>query len=83
MVGNKDLLVQTYRKLNLTENLAPLANPDELSINDVQLDGEIKGEIISGIGNAASGAASFAYMEYAIAQTLAGKFDAIVTGADR
>ena len=32
------------------------------------------------MGNAASGAASFAYMEYAIAQTLAGKFDGIVTG---
>jgi 4-hydroxythreonine-4-phosphate dehydrogenase len=38
------------------------------------------GEIITGVGNAASGAASFAYMEYAIAQTLAGDFDGIVTG---
>ncbi len=80
VVGNWDLLVQTYRKLNLTENLASLANPDELSVSDVPLDEEIKGGIIPGIGNAASGAASFAYMEYAIAQTLAGKFDAIVTG---
>ncbi len=80
VVGNRDLLAQTYHKLNLTENLVPLANPDELSVIDVQLDGEIKRQIIAGTGNAASGAASFAYMEYAIAQTLAGKFDAIVTG---
>ncbi|MEH2324774.1 MAG: 4-hydroxythreonine-4-phosphate dehydrogenase PdxA [Nostoc sp.] len=80
VVGNRDLLVQIYHKLNLTENLAPLANPDELSIIDVQLDGEIQGQIIAGTGNAASGAASFAYMECAIAQTLTGKFDAIVTG---
>ncbi|MEH2303912.1 4-hydroxythreonine-4-phosphate dehydrogenase PdxA [Nostoc sp.] len=80
VVGNGDLLAQTYHKLNLIENLAPLANPEELSICDVQLDREIKGQIIPGIGNAASGAASFAHMEYAIAQTLAGKFDGIVTG---
>ncbi|OYD89360.1 4-hydroxythreonine-4-phosphate dehydrogenase PdxA [Nostoc sp. 'Peltigera membranacea cyanobiont' 213] len=80
VVGSWDLLTQTDRKLNLIENLAPLANPEELSVSDVQLDEEIKGQIIPGIGNAASGAASFAYMEYAIAQTLAGKFDGIVTG---
>ncbi|MBN3908458.1 MAG: 4-hydroxythreonine-4-phosphate dehydrogenase PdxA [Nostoc sp. NMS1] len=80
VVGNWDLLAQTYHELNLIENLAPLANPEDLSVTDVQLDGEIKGQIIPGIGNAASGAASFAYMEYVIAQTLAGKFDGIVTG---
>ncbi|MFN6529029.1 4-hydroxythreonine-4-phosphate dehydrogenase PdxA [Nostoc sp. ChiSLP03a] len=80
VVGNGDLLAQIYYKLNLTENLVALANPDDLSVSDVQLDGKIKDRIISGIGNAASGAASFAYMEYAIAQTLAGKFDGIVTG---
>jgi 4-hydroxythreonine-4-phosphate dehydrogenase len=32
------------------------------------------------VGNAASGASSFAYMEYAISRTLAGEFDGIVTG---
>ncbi|MBC1218764.1 4-hydroxythreonine-4-phosphate dehydrogenase PdxA [Nostoc sp. UCD121] len=80
VVGNGDLLAQTYHKLNLIDNLAPLANLEELSVCDVQLDGEIKGQIIPGIANAGSGAASFAYMEYAIAQTLAGKFDGIVTG---
>ncbi|MFN6560125.1 MAG: 4-hydroxythreonine-4-phosphate dehydrogenase PdxA [Nostoc sp. ChiSLP01] len=80
VVGNRDLLAQTYEKINLTQNLVPLVNPDLLSVIDVQLNEEIKGEIIPGIGNAATGAASFAYMEYAIAQTLAGNFDGIVTG---
>jgi 4-hydroxythreonine-4-phosphate dehydrogenase len=80
VVGNLDLLIQTYDKLNLTENLTPLANPDQLSVIDVPLDEKIQPEITIGIGNAASGAASFAYMEYAIAQTLAGQFDGIVTG---
>lgn len=80
VVGSLHLLVETYDKLNLTENLAPLANPGELSVIDVVPKGNIQGEIITGVGNGASGAASFAYMEQAIAHTLAGKFDGIVTG---
>ncbi|MBX9254042.1 4-hydroxythreonine-4-phosphate dehydrogenase PdxA [Desmonostoc muscorum CCALA 125] len=80
LVGNRDLLAQTYEELNLAENLAPLANPDRFPVIDVELKAEIKSQIIPGVGNAASGAASFAYMECAIAQTLAGKFDGIVTG---
>ncbi|BAZ01497.1 4-hydroxythreonine-4-phosphate dehydrogenase [Tolypothrix tenuis PCC 7101] len=80
VVGSLDLLVQTHTKLlSLTNNLVPLANPAELSVIDVPLPKEIQAEIIIGRGNQASGAASFAYMEYAIAQTLAGKFDGIVT----
>ncbi|MBD2361926.1 4-hydroxythreonine-4-phosphate dehydrogenase PdxA [Anabaena minutissima FACHB-250] len=79
VIGNRDLLVQIYKKLTATEKLAPLASPDELNVIDVPLDTEIEGKIILGTGNAASGAASFAYMEYAIAQTLSGKFDGIVT----
>ncbi|WP_071187101.1 4-hydroxythreonine-4-phosphate dehydrogenase PdxA [Trichormus sp. NMC-1] len=73
VVGSRDLLLRTYR--NLTESSVSLANPAELSVIDVPT----TGEIIPGVGNAASGAASFAYMEYAIAQTLAGEFDGIVT----
>ncbi|MBW4613372.1 MAG: 4-hydroxythreonine-4-phosphate dehydrogenase PdxA [Desmonostoc vinosum HA7617-LM4] len=80
VLGNRDILTQTYQKLNLTENLVPLLNPDQLSVIDVDLDQEIANEIITGIGNMASGAASFAYMEQAIARTLAGEFDGIVTG---
>lgn len=76
VVGSRDLLAQIYTKLNLSDNLQPLANPAELSVMEVAS----QGEIIMGTGNAASGAASFAYMETAIAHTLSGKFDAIVTG---
>ncbi|MBH8552682.1 4-hydroxythreonine-4-phosphate dehydrogenase PdxA [Nostocaceae cyanobacterium CENA357] len=76
VIGNRDLLIQTYNQLNLIT----LANPAQLKVVDVPLNREITDQIITGIGNVASGAASFAYMEYAIAQTLAGKFDGIVTG---
>jgi len=79
VVGSRDLLVETYTKLQ-AENSQPLANPAELSILDVLLDKHIQDEIIIGTGNAASGAASFAYMETAIASTVAGQFDGIVTG---
>ncbi|MDF5721243.1 MAG: 4-hydroxythreonine-4-phosphate dehydrogenase PdxA [Rhizonema sp. PD37] len=80
VVGSQDKLQETYHKLNCGPNLEPLANPAELSILDVQLEKQIKREIIIGTGNAASGAASFAYMETAIAHTLTGQFDGIVTG---
>jgi len=39
----------------------------------------VEAEIAPGVGNVASGAASFAYLEKAIALTLAGEFDGIVT----
>ena len=49
-----------------------MANFAELSILDVFVGQDIKDEIIPGVEYAASGAASFAYMESAIAATLAG-----------
>ncbi|BAY21033.1 4-hydroxythreonine-4-phosphate dehydrogenase [Calothrix sp. NIES-2100] len=78
-IANLDLLIEIHSKLSVTHNPLNLANPADLSVIDVPLPGKIKDEIIIGTGNQASGAASFAYMEYAIAQTLAGKFDGIVT----
>ncbi|HYW20524.1 MAG TPA: 4-hydroxythreonine-4-phosphate dehydrogenase PdxA [Nodularia sp. (in: cyanobacteria)] len=76
VVGSRDLLIKVYEGLNLTD----LANPDQLKVMDVPLDRDITDNIIIGTGNAASGAASFAYLECAIACTLSGKFDGIVTG---
>ncbi|MBD2455272.1 4-hydroxythreonine-4-phosphate dehydrogenase PdxA [Nostoc sp. FACHB-87] len=78
VVGNQNWLVQTYDQLNLSGNLVALANPHSLKVIDVQLQENLD-EIVPGVGNGVSGAASFAYMEYAIAQTLAGEFDGIVT----
>ncbi|MBR8833592.1 MAG: 4-hydroxythreonine-4-phosphate dehydrogenase PdxA [Stigonema ocellatum SAG 48.90 = DSM 106950] len=80
VVGSQEILAQTYTQLRQTLNSELLANPADLSILDVQHEREIKSQIVTGMGNAASGAASFAYMEAAIARTLAGQFDGIVTG---
>lgn len=102
VVGSRDLLLETHTKLNLTDNCAPLADPEKLVILDVDLGNHNSvnssnssnsasksnkpskqnkpNKIIIGEGNAASGAASFAYMETAIDRTLKGEFDGIVTG---
>jgi len=79
VVGSQDLLLENYTKVLVSGNLVPLANPENLSILDVALEEQIKSEILIGTGNAASGAASFAYLERAIAHTQKGEFDAIVT----
>jgi 4-hydroxythreonine-4-phosphate dehydrogenase len=75
VIGSRELLLGVYQQLHDTI----LAHPDDLQVIDVPLDSELLQNIILGTGNAASGAASFAFMEYAIAATLSGKFDGIVT----
>ncbi len=79
VIGSRALLHKIYSDLRRCEQQELLADPAGLSIVDVDLSPEIEDGIISGIGNAASGAASFAYMETAIALTLCAQFDAIVT----
>jgi 4-hydroxythreonine-4-phosphate dehydrogenase len=80
LIGNRDLLIDRYRDLRqqIPTTLA-LANPELLNIIDVPLTPAIRDGIEIGKGNAASGAASFAYLDLAIERTLAGEFDAIVT----
>lgn len=76
LVGNENILQQTYEQLSFIQS--QLINPKKLNILEVELN-ENRHKITPGIGNIASGAASFAYLETAITQTLAGKFHAIVT----
>ncbi|KKD38893.1 4-hydroxythreonine-4-phosphate dehydrogenase PdxA [Limnoraphis robusta] len=76
LIGHRKILQQTYE--NLHSISSSLAIPDDLNILEVELN-ENCHKITPGIGNIASGAASFAYLETAITQTLAGKFHAIVT----
>jgi 4-hydroxythreonine-4-phosphate dehydrogenase len=77
VVGNVTLLAKSYENISKNiDNSLNLVDITDLSIVDITT----AGEIITGVGNTASGAASFAYMEYAISRTLAGEFDGIVTG---
>lgn len=77
IVGNKNWLQTTYNRLlqngNLTKN--DLVDPDTLRILDLPWNEDIK----FGKGNTASGKFSFECLETAIALTLEGKFQGIVT----
>ena len=85
IVGSRALLQQTYRQLGSKvrfdggsdKDAPPLANPEKFEILDVE---QTAGDITPGRGDRHSGAASFAYLETAIARTLAGEFQGIVTG---
>ena len=80
IVGSRTLLAKIYADLSDAVAYGDiLANPADLSILDVDLNVDLS-NIQVGKENAASGAVSFAYMETAIARTLAGEFEAIVTG---
>jgi 4-hydroxythreonine-4-phosphate dehydrogenase len=82
IVGSRCLLEQTYQQLLKSSNLASpfvLANPEALAILDIDLDAHTAAQLTIGQGNAASGAVSYEWLETAIAQTLAGKFQGIVT----
>ena len=80
VIGLRSLLLETHTQLSRHSQLREtLANPQQLDILDVPVNKQL-GEIKAGIGNAASGAASFAYMKVAIERTLAGEFQGIVTG---
>jgi 4-hydroxythreonine-4-phosphate dehydrogenase len=78
VVGNTFLLQKTYKQLKPIAN-AELISPDRLTILDVPVEENLDEKISFGNGNSISGKASFLYLEKAIEQTLAGKFDGIVT----
>lgn len=79
VVGSRSLLYKTYSQLKEILPGESLADPDSLSIIDVGIP-NVEEKISVGCGNAASGAVSFAFLQTAIAKTLAGEFQGVVTG---
>ncbi|KJH70664.1 4-hydroxythreonine-4-phosphate dehydrogenase PdxA [Aliterella atlantica] len=77
VIGSRSHLNETYQHLQNQPNFTAqnYVNPNELPIKDIDL----QSHITIGTGNAGSGEASFTYLENAIARTLAGEFDGIVT----
>lgn len=71
--GSLAVLEETYQQLRSLGQ--SVIDPDQLCVYDIPVQGDLQ----LGVGNAISGAASFAWMEAAIAQTLAGSFQGIVT----
>ncbi|MDV2993276.1 MAG: D-erythronate 4-phosphate dehydrogenase [Chroococcidiopsis sp. SAG 2025] len=81
VVGNKQVLLDTHARLRQSPYcpLDSYIHPNELEILEVEAVREMVGAVKQGTGNAASGAMSFAYLETAIARTVAGDFHGIVT----
>jgi 4-hydroxythreonine-4-phosphate dehydrogenase len=79
VIGSRKLLEKSYLSLLASGIQEPLADPKVLSLLDIGFDPELERGIQLGIGNAASGAASFQALDQAIAHTLTNDFDAIVT----
>lgn len=79
VVGSRSLLTATYQQVRSRNLVLNLADPETLNVLDVSLPLEEQA-IVPGLESAASGAASFRYLETAIAQALAGFFHGIVTG---
>lgn len=79
LVGNRRLLQQTCDQLSRLPNPISLAAGLSRPIIDVPLEPELVQDIVPGQESAASGEASFRFLQTAIAHTLAGEFDGIVT----
>jgi 4-hydroxythreonine-4-phosphate dehydrogenase len=77
LTAHRKQLHQIYDRLR---PVCDLANPAHLAILDIDLDTDCLNPITLGQENAASGAASFKFLDRAITETLAGSFDGIVTG---
>ncbi|HEY9910100.1 MAG TPA: 4-hydroxythreonine-4-phosphate dehydrogenase PdxA [Thermosynechococcaceae cyanobacterium] len=78
VVGSRLLLDRAYHDL-CSVATEPLAHPETLTVLDVAIDRATEAAIVTGQGNVASGAASFQYLQTAIDQALAHRFQGIVT----
>lgn len=83
LVGHRQWMQQQYAHLctlaPTTSPVTALANPQEFPQIEVDLDPDLLAQIRPGQESAASGLASFRFLETAIAHTLAGRFQGIVT----
>jgi len=83
LVGDRSLLIRTYQQLLRSPALAAspqsLADPAALSILDVALSPQVLANITVGQGNAASGAASFQFLQAALDETVSGRCQGVVT----
>ncbi len=79
VVGSRLLLEKTHQTLLAQGVSEPLVDPDHLTILEVKHQ-DTEQSIRLGQGTVASGAASYQYLEMAIAHALKGDFQGIVTG---
>ena len=79
VIGDRTLLTQIYTHLKTQSPKDTLRDPDTLNFIDISIDPSISTGIVSGTGNSNSGEVAFRTLQSAIAHTLKGEFDGIVT----
>jgi 4-hydroxythreonine-4-phosphate dehydrogenase len=79
VIGDRTHLQHTYSQLKAAAPQAKLRDPDSLSFIDLEISKEITSGLVMGVGNSSSGEIGFRSLQQAIARTLTGEFDGIVT----
>jgi 4-hydroxythreonine-4-phosphate dehydrogenase len=78
LAGDRTFLAHTYEALKSLG--CKVVSPDTLNLLEVPIDPATRDQLQMGLGNAASGEVGFRTLEAAIAATMTGQFDGIVTG---
>lgn len=79
VIGSSPHLQTTYKQLRANAPHETFRDPESLTVIDIAVDESIRSGLITGTGNASSGEVGFQTLKSAIARTLAGEFDGIVT----
>lgn len=79
VIGDRTLLSRTYQTLKANAPRGHFRHPDSLNVVDLALPTSITSGVAWGEGNRYSGEVSFRTLQQAIARTLEGQFDGIVT----
>ncbi|MGD1898322.1 MAG: 4-hydroxythreonine-4-phosphate dehydrogenase PdxA [Phormidesmis sp.] len=79
VIGNRTLLQNAYTQLQATNPDIDLADPDTLNFIDISAPKAVTSSVIVGQGNSSSGEIAFQTLQSAIARTIEGQFDGIVT----
>lgn len=79
VIGDRTHLQQTYSQLKATAPQANFRDPDSLTFIDIAAPKNVVRGLVSGVGNSSSGEIGFRTLQKAIAHTLAGEFDGIIT----
>lgn len=79
VIGDRAQLQATYTHLKATAPQITLRDPDSLTFIDIGMSKAVTAQLINGVGNSSSGEVGFRTLQQAIARTLAGEFDGIVT----
>lgn len=79
VIGDRTHLQATYTQLKATAPQISLRDPDSLTFIDIEVSKAVTAQLVNGVGNSSSGEVGFRSLRQAIARTLAGEFDGIVT----